>query len=136
AALRVGFRFAADNGYDRAFQFDADGQHDSGEVDKLLAALDEGAEMVVGSRFAEGGGEYAVGATRGTAMTILRGTIRVLLGRRFSDTSSGFRAFSRPVIEYFAKTYPREYMDSVEALVLASYQGFRIAEVPVQMHER
>ena len=136
AALRTGFRYAARHGYDRAFQFDADGQHDAGEVHKLLTALDDGADMVIGTRFAPGEHEYAVSRVRGAAMLMLRVMIRLLLGRRFSDTSSGFRGFNRDVIEHFARVYPREYMDSVEALVSASYRGFRIDEVPVQMHER
>lgn len=136
AALRTGFRFASEQHYDRAFQFDADGQHDPHEVPKLMAGLDAGADLVIGTRFADADGEYIVGMTRGTAMGVLRAMIRMLVGRRFTDTSSGFRGFSRPMIEFFARNYPREYMDSVEALVLASYRGFTVDEVPVTMHER
>lgn len=139
AALRTGFRFADERGYARAFQFDADGQHDSGEVEKLLAALDDGADLVIGTRFsatARADHDYRVGLTRGSAMGVLRLVIRILVGRSFTDTSSGFRGFSRQMIELFSSTYPREYMDSVEALVLASYHGFRVEEVAVRMHER
>lgn len=135
AALRTGFQFAHFHGYQRAFQFDADGQHDAREVSKLMAGLDDGLDLVIGSRFI-GDGEYVVGSTRGVAMTLLRWTIRALTGKRFTDTSSGFRGFSRPLIAHFARQYPREYMDSVEALVNASYNGFRVAEVPVRMRER
>lgn len=135
-ALRTGFRFAKDHGYDRAFQFDADGQHDSLEVTKLMRRLDAGADLVIGTRFSGEDDEYVVGRTRGLAMGILRTLVRTVLGRRFTDTSSGFRGFSRSMIEYFAETYPREYMDSVEALVSASYRGFRVEEVAVRMHER
>ena len=60
----------------------------------------------------------------------------VLVRQRFTDTSSGFRAFSRPMLEYFAATYPVEYMDSVEALVQACNAGFRVEEVPVNMRGR
>lgn len=133
-ALRTGFRYAVEQGYDAAVQFDADGQHDPTMVPRLLSALD-GADMVVGSRFASET-SYAVGRTRRGAMKVLQSTIKLLSGRSFSDTSSGFRAFNRPVLEYFAHTYPSEYMESVEALLAAHYEGFRIAEVPVQMHQR
>lgn len=51
-ALRAGFRYAVEQGYDRAVQFDADGQHDVNEIDTLLLQLDRGADLVVGSRFA------------------------------------------------------------------------------------
>jgi glycosyltransferase involved in cell wall biosynthesis len=135
-ALRTGFLFAVRNGYDRAVQFDGDGQHDADEIPTLLDALEDGADMVVGSRFAGEATSYAVGRVRARAMGVLRFTIRTLTGRQFSDTSSGFRAFNREVLEFFARTYPSEYMESVEALLLACAEGFRVTEVPVHMSER
>ena len=99
-ALRAGYRFAADNGYERAVQFDADGQHRADQIALLLAALDDGAHMACGSRFAAGG--YEVGRGRGLAMALLRVGVRLLTGRRFSDTSSGFRAVQQPLLDVFA----------------------------------
>jgi len=136
AALRTGFVYAVRNGYDRAVQFDGDGQHDADAVDSLLAALDAGADMAVGSRFADPQATYDPGRIRGRAMGALRFIVRRLTHKPFSDTSSGFRAFNRPMLEFFAATYPSEYMESVEALVLASTEGYRVDEVPVPMHER
>ncbi len=133
-ALRTGFRYAVAQGYDAGVQLDADGQHDPAMIPVLLAALD-GADFVVGSRFARTN-SYEVGRTRRGAMQLLQFTMRLLSGRTFTDTSSGFRAFGRPVLEYFARSYPSEYMESVEALLAANYEGFRIAEVPVEMHQR
>jgi glycosyltransferase involved in cell wall biosynthesis len=136
-ALRTGFAYAARQGYDRGVQFDADGQHDSEQVRCLLAALDAGADMAIGSRFAEGGAAaYDVGRVRRAAMRFLRVLVRVMVGQRFTDTSSGFRAFNRSVLELFAATYPVEFMDSVEALVLACNAGFRVDEVAVNMRGR
>lgn len=136
-ALRTGFRFAARHGYDRAVQFDADGQHDVASIDALLAELDGGADVVVGSRFATGRDEYRTSKVRGSAMRILQLALTVLSGQRFTDTSSGFRAYSRPVIEYFAHAYPLEYLsDTVESLLLACYAGFTVVETPVTMRER
>jgi glycosyltransferase involved in cell wall biosynthesis len=137
-ALQTGFRYAVRHDYDRAIQFDADGQHDPSEVWKLIAGLDAGADLMIGSRFAAGGAvTYPVGPTRRLGMKILRRIVRALVGRDFTDTTSGFRAFSRPMLDYFAVTYPTEYMgDTVEALVLASNQGFHPDEVGVNMHGR
>ncbi len=136
-ALRTGFTYAVRKGYQRAVQFDADGQHDPLQVAVLLRELDGGADMAVGSRFAEGGAvTYSVGRIRRIAMKVLEMIVRAVAGQRFSDTSSGFRAFSRPMLEYFAATYPVEYMDSVEALVLACNAGFTVTEVPVNMRGR
>jgi glycosyltransferase involved in cell wall biosynthesis len=136
-ALRTGFTFAVRQGYDRAVQFDADGQHDPLAVQLLLDRLDAGADMVIGSRFAEGGAvTYDVSRVRRAGMRVLERLVRALVRQRFTDTSSGFRAFSRPVLDYFAVTYPVEYMDSVEALVLACNAGFRVEEVAVNMRGR
>lgn len=136
-ALRTGFRYAARNGYDRVIQTDADGQHPPSQIRYLEAALDSGADLAIGSRFLAGDGHYSVEGTRALAMRILHVLTRVLTGRGVVDSTSGFRGFSRPVIESFSQSYPREFLsDTVEALLMASYAGFRIREVPVRMRHR
>lgn len=135
-ALRCGFRFAVRQGYQRAVQFDGDGQHDPHEIATLLGGLDDGADMVIGSRFSHETHSYEVGRMRAGAMSVLRFVVRQLSGQRFTDTSTGFRAFDRPVLEFFARDYPAEYMESVEALVLALAAGFRVTELPVRMTAR
>jgi glycosyltransferase involved in cell wall biosynthesis len=135
-ALRCGFRYATRHGYQRAVQFDADGQHDATQIDALLAGLDDGADMVIGSRFADAAHSYEVGRTRARAMGVLRFVVRQLSGQRFTDTSTGFRAFDASVLDLFSREYPAEYMESVEALVLALAAGYRVVEVPVQMTSR
>ena len=146
-ALRTGFRYAVERGYERAVQFDADGQHDPGEIATLLAALDAGADMAVGNRFSATGtappgerapkpGAYSVGRTRKRAMGLLQVTVGAMTGNRLSDTTSGFRAFAHPVLELFARTYPVDYLDSVEALLLASRAGLLVVEVPTAMRGR
>lgn len=137
-ALRVAFRFAVRGGYERVVQVDADGQHEPLVLRQLLVPIDDGADLVIGSRFAEGGElTYAVSATRRRGMAILRRLVRMLTGQRISDTTSGFRAFSRPMLEFFARSYPTEYMgDTVEALVNACHAGFRVEEVGVNMRGR
>ena len=62
--------------------------------------------------------------------------VRLLAGRRYSDTSSGFRGFNQQVLAFFARNYPSEYMESVESLVLATLEGFDVVEVPVDMRQR
>jgi glycosyltransferase involved in cell wall biosynthesis len=135
-ALRTGFRYAVRNGYQRAVQLDADGQHDAGQVDALLAALGD-ADLVIGSRFAEHRTAYAVGRSRRSAMRIMQRAVRLLSGQTFTDTSSGFRAFGPRALELFAAQYPVDFLsDSVEALLAALAAGLRVVEVPVDMHER
>ena len=117
-------------------QFDADGQHDPAHIKTLTDALEGGADMVIGSRFAETSAHYDVGGTRRGAMRVLQVMVRLLAGRRYSDTSSGFRGFNQQVLAFFARNYPSEYMESVESLVLATLEGFDVVEVPVDMRQR
>ncbi len=135
-ALQTGFRYAVRHGYQRAVQFDADGQHDPREIATLETGLDNGAAMVIGSRFGEGTVEYRVGPVRRLAMVLLRWSVNVLARHKFSDTSSGFRAFNAGLLQYFARSYPVEFMDSTESLVLAAQAGFVIAEVPTRIRAR
>jgi glycosyltransferase involved in cell wall biosynthesis len=135
AALRSGFRFAAERGYDAVVQVDADGQHDPSEAARLLARLQgEGLDLVVGSRFASG---YRVGTGRRLMMRLLSREVSRRLGVRISDTTSGFRAFGPRTIARFARAYPSAYLsDTVEALLLAGDWGLQVAEEPVVMHPR
>lgn len=135
-ALRTGFRYAVDHGYRRAVQFDADGQHDPTEIEALLEALDSGADLVIGSRFGHERSTYEVGGVRRSAMRVLQVTVRLLSGRVFTDTSSGFRGFNDRTLELFARVYPVDYMESVEALVIACASGLRVTEIPVEMRTR
>ncbi|MEA2686295.1 MAG: hypothetical protein QOE93_1490, partial [Actinomycetota bacterium] len=57
--------------------------------------------------------------------------------RPFTDASSGFRAFSAPLLDFFARRYPNEFLgDTAEALLQACRAGFDVVEVPVHMRPR
>jgi glycosyltransferase involved in cell wall biosynthesis len=134
-AVQAGYLYADRQGYDIAVQFDGDGQHIALEVEKLLQPVISGsADIVAGSRFLIPGG-YQAPVTRKIGMWIFSFLLSRILGMRVTDTTSGFRAANRRVIEYFARHYPEDYPE-VEALVLLHKKGFRIIEVPVMMRER
>lgn len=136
-ALRTGFRYSLGRGYSAAVQFDADGQHDPRTLQRLLAPVADGADLVIGSRFTHGGvPTYHIGRARRAAMKGLERVVQRLVGQRFTDTSSGFRGFSGPMLAFFADHYPVEYMDSVEALVMAVNAGFDVREVPAGIRGR
>lgn len=137
SAVRTGLRFAVDHAYERAVVFDADGQHDAGSIATLLAALDTGANLAVASRFAPGTQAYPVSRVRRLAMRLLGRIVHHLTGQRFSDPTSGFRAFDRRTIELLARDYPVEYLaDTVEVLLIAVAAGLRVVEVPSTMQVR
>jgi glycosyltransferase involved in cell wall biosynthesis len=134
-AMRAGFRYAVQNGYDTVVQVDADGQHDPSDLPALLAKLAD-ADMVIGSRFA-GVGDYRIGGPRRWAMTLLSAVISRLARTKLTDTTSGFRATGPRALPLFAEHYPAEYLgDTVESLVIAVRAGCRIAELPARMRPR
>ncbi|MCL6549303.1 MAG: glycosyltransferase family 2 protein [Alicyclobacillus sp.] len=135
-AMQTGYRYAAQYGYDIAVQLDADGQHDPSDLGRVLAPLLSGAEvdMVVGSRYVERT-SYRSTAFRRAGMIILAAVVRIILGYPVKDTTSGYRAVNRRVIELFAHWYPTDYPEP-EAIVYLHRNGYRILEVPVSMRER
>ncbi|MBM0233964.1 glycosyltransferase family 2 protein [Micromonospora sp. STR1_7] len=134
-AMRLGYRYARDNDYDVAIQIDADGQHDPRYVPKLVDLLEDN-DLVIGARFA-GEGDYNVRGPRRWAMVMLSAVLSRVARTKLTDTTSGFRAANRRVIEMFAGWYPAEYLgDTVETLVHTARRGFRIRQVPVAMRKR
>ncbi|MEU4554680.1 glycosyltransferase involved in cell wall biosynthesis [Micromonospora violae] len=134
-AMRLGYRYARDHDYDVAIQIDADGQHDPRYVPKLVDLLDDN-DLVIGARFA-GEGDYNVRGPRRWAMVMLSAVLSRVARTKLTDTTSGFRAANRRVIEMFAGWYPAEYLgDTVETLVHTARRGYRIRQVPVAMRKR
>lgn len=137
-ALRCGFRWALEHGYETVVQVDADGQHDPAEVGELLAAMKASdADMVVGSRFLAESGPYHVTGVRRLAMRTLSARVKRVAGLTILDSSSGFRAIRRPLLDRFAADYPVEYLgDTVEALIEAGCAGAKVIEHPIAMTPR
>jgi glycosyltransferase involved in cell wall biosynthesis len=134
-AVQTGYQYARDNGFDIAVQVDGDGQHDPREIPRLLEPLfDDRADVVVGTRFAAGGG-YRGTRLRRIGIHIFAAIVSLLVRSRVTDTTSGFRAVNRRAIRLFAADYPHDYPE-VEATVLAVRHGLRMVEVPVQMRVR
>jgi glycosyltransferase involved in cell wall biosynthesis len=134
-ARRLGFRYAKAHGYEIAVQIDADGQHDPRYVPKLIDGLQE-ASLVIGARFA-GEGDYRVGGLRRWAMAALSFVVSKMARQQLTDTTSGFRACDRSLIELFAQWYPVEYLgDTVETTVRVLRLGYRVKQVPVAMRQR
>ena len=134
-AMQAGYLYAAKHDYDIAVQFDGDGQHRAGEIEKLLRPLVGGkADLAIGSRFVQPG-DYQAPFLRRIGMYIFSFTLSRILDSPVTDTTSGFRAADRTVTEFFSRSYPEDYPE-VEALVMAHKAGFRITEVPVSMRER
>lgn len=135
-AVQTGYRYAHQYDYDIAVQLDADGQHDPADLPLVLSPLlsRERVDMVVGSRYVERT-DYKSSPMRRMGMIVLASAVRMILGYSVKDTTSGYRAVSRSVIELFARWYPTDYPEP-EALVYLHRHGFRIKEVSVTMRDR
>ncbi|MGP6171511.1 glycosyltransferase family 2 protein [Microbacterium sp. A204] len=134
-AMRLGFRFAVDNGIPVAVQLDSDGQHNPNDVPALVAQLVDH-DVVIGARFS-GTGDYSVRGPRRWAMKFLSGTLSRALGTRLTDTTSGFKAHGPRAVALFARDFPAEYLgDTVESLVTGHRGGLSFTQVGVAMRER
>jgi len=134
AAMQTGYRYARERGFDAAVQVDGDGQHIPAEIPRLLEALREGADLAVGSRFHERG-DYRAPRARRFGILFFSLTVSLLTGRRFRDTTSGFRAANRRVIAFFSRHYPSDYPEP-EAILILSRAGYDVREVPARLRER
>ena len=99
-AFQTGLRFAAENGYDCAMQMDADGQHKPEYIAPMLAALEEGNDIVIGSRFLT---VKKPKTLRMLGSYIISWSIRLTTGRAICDPTSGMRMFNRAMVEEFAQ---------------------------------
>lgn len=98
-AFQTGLRYAAENGYDCALQFDADGQHKPEYIQPMLDELESGADIVIGSRF------LTVKKPKSLRMLgsyLISWAIRLTTGQAICDPTSGMRMFNRRMVEEFA----------------------------------
>ena len=134
-ALQTGFRWAVERGYDVGVQLDADGQHDPGDLEALTEPVLRGdCDVAIGSRFVSRSG-YRAPAGRRLGMLMFSGVVRMVLGQRIADTTSGFRAYGRPVMQVCQHEFPKDFPDAPLLIALVR-RGFRLQEVPVTMRER
>lgn len=133
--VQTGYRYACENDYDIAVQFDGDGQHEARFLHDLMAPIEAGeADITIGSRFIKGEGFQSTGIRR-FGISFLSGLIKLLCGVRVLDVTSGMRAVNRRFIEQYASEYAQDYPEP-EAIISATKHGGRIVEVPVEMRER
>ena len=129
--FQAGLRYAARYGYRYAIQIDGDGQHRPEYIRSMKVKMDEGYDIVIGSRFV---GEKKPFTMRMIDSRMISLAIRMTTGKRIKDPTSGMRMFSRRMIEMFAEglNFGPE-PDTVSYLIR---KGAKVAEVPVKMDER
>lgn len=138
-AVQTGYKFAREYKYDIAIRLDGDGQHNPEDAYKLLEPIKRGeADVVIGSRYVK-----TDKATKSYKSSFFRvwgakffGFITSrIVHQKIADTTSGFQAVNRRVINFYGDEYPSDYPE-VETIPLLHRAGFRILEVPVSMKQR
>jgi glycosyltransferase involved in cell wall biosynthesis len=129
AALATAFRALFARGCDAVVTLDADGQHLPEEIPKLLGAAAGGADLVLGTR------EHlfeAMGGVRRVSNRLSSRAISWAAGRPLADVQTGFRLYTRRLLQ--ATGFPERRFDGESAVVVrAARAGFSIVAVPVRL---
>lgn len=137
SALLTGYRYADTHGYGRVVQMDGDGQHDAASIPDLMAGLDGGYDLALGSRFGAGVRTYRPQRLRAIGMWLFGWIASRALGRRITDPTSGYQALSGRLVRFHSRGnhFPPDYPDA-DILILVGRAGYRVTEVPVTMYEK
>ena len=135
-AVQTGYKYAFINDYDIAVQFDGDNQHDINYVNDIIEPIiNKESNLVIGSRFIEKTDGFKSSKTRRLGIKIISLFIKIFTGKKVYDTTSGFRAVDKKLIEEFSKYYPTEYPEPVSTVTILK-KGYKLKEVKVEMKER
>jgi dolichol-phosphate mannosyltransferase len=136
-AYLAGFEAALAGGAGHVLEMDSDFSHDPADIARLLEAARD-ADLVLGSRYVDGGGVSDWSAGRRFVSRAGCGYARTVLGVGIGDLTGGFKCFSRAVLEGIDLETVRStgYAFQVELTFRALRHGFRVVEVPILFHER
>jgi dolichol-phosphate mannosyltransferase len=136
-AYIAGFRSALDGGAELVAQMDADFSHRPADLPRLLAAAAD-ADLVLGSRYVDGGGIENWGSLRRAISRGGSAYARAALGVSVRDLTGGFKVFRRSVLEAIEleSISSLGYAFQVETTYRAIRAGFRVVEVPIRFTDR
>ncbi len=134
-AVQTGYKYAYYKNYDIAIQIDGDNQHNPSYIINLCDEINNGYDLVIGSRFVENLSKFKSSFLRRVGINFLSNLIKICTGVKIYDVTSGFRACNKDIIEYFANNYPIDYPEP-DSLVQVLKQNKKVKEIPVEMNER
>ena len=129
--FQAGMKYARLKGYPYAIQFDGDGQHRPEYVEPMAEKMEEGYDIVIGSRFVT---EKKPWSPRMMGSRLIAAAIRLTTGAKIKDPTSGMRMFNQKMIEEFALNL--NYGPEPDTLSFLLKQGARVAEIQVEIDER
>jgi dolichol-phosphate mannosyltransferase len=138
SAYIAAFRWGLERHYDTFLEMDADLSHDPADVPRLIAALDDGADLAIGSRYVLGG--RIENWSRARRLLSRAGNVYARMWLRFdvADATGGFRAYRRSALEGIELEAIRSegYAFQIEMAHRVHRAGGRIVEVPITFVER
>ena len=137
-AYLAGFRRALGDGAELVLEMDCDFSHNPADVPRLIAAAQDGADLVLGSRYVDGGSIGSWGPVRRLVSAGGSWYARVLLGTHLRDLTGGFKCYRRRVLETIDLDAIRSkgYAFQIETTYRALRAGFRVVEVPIHFVDR
>ncbi|KGI68613.1 polyprenol monophosphomannose synthase [Mycolicibacterium rufum] len=138
AAYLAGFAWGLSRQYTVLVEMDADGSHAPEQLYRLLDAVDAGADLVIGSRYVDGGEVRNWPRRRLVLSRTANGYSRILLGVDIHDITAGYRAYRREVLEKIdlAAVDSKGYGFQVDLTWRSINAGFTVVEVPITFTER
>ena len=131
-AVQTGYKYAYENNYDIAIQFDGDGQHQAKYLKQLVKEIEKNnADVVIGSRFVT---EKKPKSMRMFGSNLLSFAIFLVTGKKIKDPTSGMRAYNKKAIEAFVKN--ASLTPEPDTIVYMLKKKMKIKEVQVKMKER
>jgi dolichol-phosphate mannosyltransferase len=136
-AYLAGFRSALADGAERILEMDCDFSHDPNDVPRLIAATDD-ADLVLGSRYVEGGEVGNWGAVRRAVSGFGSLYARTLLSVPIRDMTAGFRCYRAEVLRAIDldAIHSKGYAFQIESTYRTLRVGFRVVEVPIRFVDR
>jgi dolichol-phosphate mannosyltransferase len=137
-AYVAGFARALDAGAGYVFEMDSDLSHDPADLARLLAAVRDGADLALGSRYVPGGGVTDWGRVRQAISRSGSWYARRVLGLDLRDLTGGFKCFRAEVLRAIdlPSVRSRGYAFQVELTYRAIVRGYRVVEVPIVFRDR
>ena len=137
-AYLAGFRRALSDGAELVLEMDCDFSHDPNDVPRLLAAVEQGADLALGSRYVPGGGVRNWGLIRRVISAGGSLYARVLLGVKVRDLTGGFKCYRRAALEAIDLdgVESKGYAFQIETTYRVLRAGFKVVEVPITFADR
>lgn len=136
-AVYSGFKYAYNKNYKNVITIDGDGQHNPLEIKKMINHMNEkNLDMVIGSRYLEDN-KFRASYIRYIGIKFFSYVTSIILRKKITDTTSGFRILNKRTIEFLVKhNYFTSFFFAADAIILLTLNNFNIGEIQINVSKR